>query len=534
MLWPMSTTGDETRGAPVGPILPVAMLVLLAVALVPALYVAARAIGLPPVVAWLTTAVISIASVPLGLRVLPRRLGEPRRANVVLLAVWFGLGLYAAVHVAWMSPFMLDVERARHASNPIRRSIDEDKSEPGFFLRHNCYTSYAVAGLLATQGAENVYDPSQYRNAAEETEIHRRIGEALTVDSYQYPPPFLLLPRLLRSITGDFFETRSLWFAINILAFTLTAVAFARWAGRDEFGPVWLVWPAVLAAWTARSTLQIGNAHLLVITLSLAGMLALESRRHALGGALLGFTIASKLFPGVLLVYLIVRRSWRAVLWTLGWMAAYAVATLLLFGTLPYAAFLTYHLPRLASGEAFSFARERIVPLTLNGSGMGQPFKLDKLNWLGGLDPILVAHVMTWLYTVGLLVAIVVLGVRHLRSSPGPPEPIDLARVWVVILILGQMRAPFLPLYGNIALLWLLPLLLPRRRSAPLFAVGLATLWLVFATVVPLPWGPSTIRFDMVFTMMSFLAALGLCSVVLLDPRGKAVLARIGGLRGPS
>ena len=45
---------------------------------------------------------------------------------------------------------------------------------------------------------------------------------------------------------------------------------------------------------------------------------------------------------------------------------------------------LTYHLPRLASGEAFEFARERIRPLTLNGSVMGLPFKLDRL--FSGMD----------------------------------------------------------------------------------------------------------------------------------------------------
>lgn len=529
----MSTHKDGSRRAPIGSRLPIAMLALLALALVPALYVAARALGLPPLAASLVTVAGGGAGVALGLRVLPRHPGKPRRAHTVLLVVWFGLGLYAAGHVAWMSPFMLDVERTRHAFNPATRPVDEDKADPTFFLRHNCYTSYAIAGLLAAQKAENVYDPSQYRDPVQETEIHRRVGEALTIDTYQYPPPFLLLPRLLRWITGDFFRTRALWFAINLLAFTLTAVALARWIGRDAFGPAWLVWPSVLASWVARGTLQVENYHLLVITLSVAGMLALESRRHALGGALLGFVIVSKLFPGVLLVYLVVRRAWRAVVWTLGWMVAYAAATLLVFGTRPYAAFLTYHLPRLASGEAFSFACERIRPLTLNGSVMGLPFKLDWLGWLGGLDPGVVAHLLTWVYTVGLLVAIGVLGVRHVRSSSSPVDRIDLARVWVVLLILGQMRSPFLPLYGNIALLWLLPLLFPRRRPASALTVGAAALWIAFATFLPLPWGPPTIRFDMVLTMISFVAALGLCSVVLLDPRGMAVLARIRGLRGP-
>ena len=503
--------------------LPLAMLAVLALALVPAAYVAARAIGLSPALGWLTTAVFAVALVPLGLRVLPRQLGENRRAQIVLLVIWFGLGLYAAFNIARMSPFMLDVERTRYAFNPAPRPLDEGEPIPNFYLRHFCYTGYAVASLLATQGAENIYDPSQYRDPDEETEIHRQIGESLTVDRYQYPPPFLLLPRLLDWITGDFFKTRSLWFAINILAFTITPLVFARWIARNEFGPVWLVWPAVLATWVALSTLQLGNAHVLMITFSLAGMLALESRRHALGGALLGFAIASKLFPGVLLAYLLVRRRWRAASWTLAWITAYSAAALLLFGTRPYTAFLTYHLPRLVSGEAFEFARRILRPLTVNTSVMGLPFKLDKLEWLGGLDPVVLAQVLGWLHTAGLLVAIVVFGVRHLRSSPDTPERIDLLRVWLVLLILGQMRSPFLPLYGNIVLLWLLPLLLSRRRPGIPLAVGVGMLWLVFATIVPVRWGPPTIRFNMVFSMLSIFAALGVCTMVLLDAKGRAV-----------
>ena len=130
---------------------------------------------------------------------------------------------------------------------------------------------------------------------------------------------------------------------------------------------------AVLATAAAQGVLQTGNFHFLVITMSLGAMLALERRRYTLGGALLAFAVVSKLLPGVLLAYLVVRRSWRAVAWTAGWMAVYAGATLALFGTKPYVAFLTYHLPRLASGDAFSFARDNIRPMTLNGSVMGLP-----------------------------------------------------------------------------------------------------------------------------------------------------------------
>ena len=81
-------------------------------------------------------------------------------------------------------------------------------------------------------------------------------------------------------------------------------------------------------------------------------MLLFERRRHASGGAILAYAIVSKLFPGVLLLYLVLRRDWRAVSWTAAWSVALAAVTLADVGAAPFAAFLE-HLPGLLSGEAF-------------------------------------------------------------------------------------------------------------------------------------------------------------------------------------
>ena len=64
-------------------------------------------------------------------------------------------------------------------------------------------------------------------------------------------------------------------------------------------------------------------------------------------------------------------------------------------------------MPKLADGEAFSFAFESIRPLTANLSVMGLPFRLDKLGLLGGLDPKTTAIVVIWAYTLILCAAIV-------------------------------------------------------------------------------------------------------------------------------
>ena len=72
----------------------------------------------------------------------------------------------------------------------------------------------------------------------------------------------------------------------------------------------------LLAAPTIVGTLQAGNVQLLSSAPRRWRMLLFERRRHAAGGLLLAYAIVSKLFPGVLVLYLLLRRDWRAVGWT--------------------------------------------------------------------------------------------------------------------------------------------------------------------------------------------------------------------------
>src|SRR5690606_34618088 len=87
---------------------------------------------------------------------------------------------------------------------------------------------------------------------------------------------------------------------------------------------LWL-WPALAMAWPTLHNFEYGQAHLVTLGLALAGMLAFGARRRVLGGALLGAAVAIKIFPGLLVLWLLLRRRWHdataAIVATLAWFA---------------------------------------------------------------------------------------------------------------------------------------------------------------------------------------------------------------------
>lgn len=460
----------------------------------------------------------------LGVRWVPARLSNPSPSQRTLLILWLALSAAAGYRVASLGAFMLDVQQSEYAMDPPRRESDDPQMEKPFFPKHNCFTCYIVATELARQGTENIYDRTHYRDAEKKTAIHETIGDALNIDRFQYPPPFLLLPRLLLATGGDFFQLRTYWFTINVVLFSVTTAALLLWFGGSEFNAYWLVWPILLICGTTLSTLQVGNAHFFVVCISLLAMVCFETKRLKLGGVLLGFAIVSKIFPGLLLVYLLARRRWTDVAWTGAAMVAYCLATIAVFGTQPFHAFVSYQLPRIASGEAFSFAFEYIRPLTLNWSVMGIFPKLEKLGWIADIDGAAARKIVSVLYSGLLLLIVVPLGLKHGPTTPpvdrdanGRPRRVSIARIWLVVLVLAQFRSPFLPwAYGGTAILWLLLLLLPSQGKWTGKALLLGLGCLLVSTHIPLPYGPPKTAFDLSYTLAAQLGVLVLCLLIVI------------------
>ncbi len=356
----------------------------------------------------------------------------------------------------------------------------------GFGTDHNCLTAYVAAAQLAAAGAENPWDVAHYEGGGAPTSTHEAVRGVFGMDRYLYPPQFLLLPHAFVWLFGDFFHVRAAWYVFSVLLVLLAAGCVAVWCGALRDRPQLLWFPALFCVPTMHLSMQIGNVHAAVLALAMLGMLGMQSGRNVLGAACLGFAILMKIWPIVLLGYLFLQRRWRPVAYTVGAMLAYTALTAVVLGVQPLVAFFEYHVPRLASGDAFARLGECARPRVANMSAVDVMHKLQ----LMGFD-----RAPAWASLVGriytVLIGIFVLWIGLRRSAP-PRDDGDRLRqacLWLALLTVAQLQSPFVPwVYGVISSLWLALLLAGFARGWQLAAVVLACVAL--APNVPLDYPP--------------------------------------------
>jgi alpha-1,2-mannosyltransferase len=386
---------------------------------------------------WFLPAVVAAIVAPTTAVLLLRGRRRALSSTPMTFQALFVLGALAACAVlVRLTVFMVVPTAAAWSMSPGNR----------FMVQHSCVSAYYVAARAVTQ-VPDVYDDLLYSFPQADTTGPRRarmLGP-FRVDPYEYPPTFLPLPRLLQRLAPDFFDFRRLWFAVNLLLVVVGLVAVAR---RIDAAlgtqTLWLT-PFAIAPLGIAGTFQMGNVQLAFIALPLLGMLALERGHRATGGLLLGYATVSKLFPALLIIYLLLRRDWRGAAWTIGACAALTAIALIDVGWTPFAAFLD-HLPKLLSGEAFPALTRNQDAIAINQSIPGLVFKLRFFGgpaWSFGA-----ARIVGWLYTIVVLWAVWRLAANRGETGRGP-------LLWLSILILASMRSPFLPGYGVFPSLWL-------------------------------------------------------------------------------
>jgi hypothetical protein len=379
------------------------------------------------------------------------------------------MSLVALVLLTRLTVFMIDAARLDQSIIPTS----------AWETRHSCLSAYYVAGKAAGEGRD-VFDDSLYTAPGDTGKGERKplsLGQ-FGIDVYEYPPPFLLLPRALLPLAPDFIRFRALWFGLNVGVVLLAMVVVARALGPTAGTRALLLAPLVWAALPTLSFFQKGNAQGIVIALSMLAMVLFERRRFAIGGSLLGFAIVSKLFPGLLLVYLLVRRQWRALAWTAGASLILALGALIDLGWHQYSAFAR-HLPGLLGGEAFPAFRNPAAT-AINYSIPGLVFKAG-LFGVPGMG-FLASKIVGWVWTLFILGVTAAVSRRTLRDAERP-------LLWMAILILATLRSPFLPqAYAAFPALWLLTLV--GATYAPAAKVlGLTLLaWATLNLFWPLDW----------------------------------------------
>lgn len=402
-------------------------------------------------------------------RALPASIDDAWERSRPKVLAWSALALLALAQVARLSVFMTDKESTWGSTFP---PIE-------FTVGHMCMASYVHAADLSRQADPNLYAVEHYPNfgltEAEDIETSVAGLQPYLHDSFHYPPPFLLLPRTWLALSNDYLVMRSLWFAFQLLSFVAFAVLLALWVGGSA--GAWSLWmlPLVVSTMPTMFNLQFGQIHLFTIWTAMAAVLAFDEKRPVLGGLLLAGGIVSKLFPGILVLYLAFQKRWRDLAWTAVFGAAFTGLSLAVVGRAPFAQFFGYTLPRLLSGEAFSFATDPLV-ITTNLSVPGMVWKLNLLGvegaseWLGPVSTV---------YTL-LIVAATWYAARLTADRAGR------ARIWLMLLVLASLRSALVPIYGVAPVLWLMSLELDDVETT-LGLVGFALSWLFISSVPPAP-----------------------------------------------
>jgi hypothetical protein len=471
----------------------------------PSLVVSLAAIGVPWQISGAAVAATALVVLWRTLQQM-RAVGFQRLQWPSLLAVLVILGA-ATFYSVRLSGFMNDDTR-------VDLSVMPDRA---FFTAHSCLSAYTEAARLST--GVNIFDPAQYSQPAR-PDTPRTIGR-FEVDLYQYPPPFLVLPRLAVMSGLEFLTIRRLWFALQSGILFLAIVVTARWIGGTSGLVVLLLAPLIWLAPTTRVTLQIGNFQPTAFALSMLAMIAFERSHAARGGFLLGFATVSNVYPGLLGIVLAMDRPWTPVLWTLRWAAAFVIGATLWIGTSPFLDFFNYQLPRILSGAAFPWIeRADVAPINYGIHGLVTKLRLLGVPWTGTEAA---SHAAT-LYGV-LLLAIAAVSATKLKSLRGGDRSLEhlhlrQAQAWLGLLNLASFRSPFVPdAYALIGTLWLLTLLAAEKHwRAPgriaLVMAAAASMLVLDGGVLPSPV-PSWI---VVTTLVTQVSAIALNALVAVAP----------------
>ena len=476
------------------------ILAVAALLLAPPAAAAASGLGAPPPLAL----AVAVAVGGLGIRWAGRASKTTLEMSRAGFAGWLLLAALALAQDGRVSWFMADGTRLTNAAVP----------NP-FIIVHQCLSGYTEAVRRALEGRENIYDEANNkmpdggpryivrRDGATESYNESRLKalfaggqiprvEVVHVDEYEYPPPFLLLPYTVGAPVGqDYFRIRPLWFGLQALLLWVAFLISVRSAGPEASTRAFAWLPAVWFMPPTLVGLQYGNFQTGAIALSVIAMAALASRRNVAAGTLLGFATLGKVFPGVLVVALVARRRWHAVLMTVLAAVTFTALTLVVFGRKPFDDFLFYQLPAIANGSAFGFNnRPEWIP-----TNYGVYALVAKLRLLGvaGMTQD-TGNVVASVYGILLLVLVVVLLVRAPENSG--ESIVESPLVWLALLNLPAVRSPYVgDGYGQVGTLWLLVLTASRQRRtrAQLWVLSLAlVLWGVtlegFASARPPAW----------------------------------------------
>lgn len=460
-----------------------------------------------PVDAWtITLGVIGLAAIftfvaPRLSHILPEWLDGSAAAHPVKASLFVLLGLLTIVQIARISTFKADPNSSFWVLTP-------DETD------HECGTSYFYAIELHDRGEQNIYLSDHYPALNRDIEPQTEIEGMNVEDAYQYPPQFLLLPKLLLTITHDFPTIRIIWFSLQIIGIAIVFLLLAHWVGEVTGRWMAILTPLVIVSPCALYAFQYTQFHFIAIALAIAGMLAFEKNYNALGGALLAIAILGKIFPVFLLILLLAKKRWKPLAWTALSGVILTLATLVIFGAAPFSAFINYQLPRIQSFAAFAFLdiwpELRTLFIADNFSPYGEIVKLSEMGIPGMTKA--VASGFNIFFTVSLI-GLTIYASYQLKSR------VRRIQIWLAVVGLGSITSP--AAWGDYIFLpaiWLLTTLAAESKDNRKLAIWFGICWIFFYILLgstPLSTSPLPI-FTYSLSIINFILLISLLTWILV------------------
>ncbi|MCB9744973.1 MAG: DUF2029 domain-containing protein [Alphaproteobacteria bacterium] len=382
--------------------------------------------GLAGALSLLLVALATSAALPAMVRRLAPLQAQLPTPGRLQRALWVAMTLAVTASSVNLATYLGDPE-----------AVDFGLAQGTHLHRHYCATAYLHAAELLRSGAPNVYDlarvPTEGSGPLPASAAHMA---PFTLDRFGYPPQFLLLPRALIALVPSFPGQRALISCGNALLYAGLIWGLGVQVGARGGRVLRALGPALWAS--SALVFQAGNIQLSVLALGVLAMARFDAGRERAGGLLLAGVTLAKIAPGLLGVLLLVRGRWRGAAWTVAWALLISLVSLVALGPEVFVDFLSYHLPRISSGEAYDFLDDGAAVMLENIGPFGVPFKLAALGV--DLEPWAWGPRFATAFTL-LAFAGAILGGRRVLDRRGQ------AAVWLLVLTLAGLRSPMSPPY---------------------------------------------------------------------------------------
>lgn len=283
---------------------------------------------------------------------------------------------------------------------------------------------------------------------------------------FLYPPPLAAAVMPLAALfPTDYRAAAWVWTAIGAAILVWAVLALWRSERLAERFPVlegrglWLLVAGAFAFPPVVGELVLGNVHLLLLgllTLAWLGIRRGDSRGELVAGIAVGIAAIIKVFPGVVLVWFLLTRRFRAAAGVLIGAAAFTLLTLPITGIEPWTQFPTV----LANLSAPSDTTDTLAPTV----------------WLAGVVGFTPARVIVTIAGLALLAFSALASTAGPRDEDAPP-PIGYrhsptSRSFAIAVTVAVLIAP--ALYHHYLALLVLPTLLALGAGVPLRWIALS------------------------------------------------------------